>query len=465
MRTRTPPLSASLTRRIAPAASASLCKPFCKALLALVRPLVFALLAFFVPPPRLARSDFALANSGEVAAVALANDAAIDDAGWIVIPFGDSRHSGKEGRIANAAERTPQQIEAERAGVIQRLDRESALALVNDYKSTWARIKRAIVGLPVFKGHPDAKRFEKIFPDKTPRGTISDMEVRETGLALKPVLTEQGAADVDAGWNKPSPYWLLREVGEEAGRKVLAPFKLLSLGLVPRGNIEGLSLVNAAESETDSTIMNEKLRKFLASIGLSGVTAPAKAADASADETALANALDTAATAVAALKSEKEAADQKVATLTADKAKLEGEKTALANAAETANGKATAAEEAAKAVRIAAAKRVVAVAVKAGKISAADSAAQETALANAADFEAEAAKLDALKPKLRTESQLGALGKDGKEQQGRTQQAIALVNAHMDSAKCDYDTAFEAVSKDPKNAALFGAMKKAETKS
>lgn len=406
----------------------------------------------------------ALANAAEESAVsALTNAGEIGGDGWIVIPFGDSLHSGKEGRHANLADRTPAQIEAERTGVIQRFTREDALALVNDYKSGWlGRIKRAFVGLPVFKGHPDAARFAKVFPDKTPRGTIADMEVRDTGLALKPVLTEQGAEDVEGGWNQPSPYWLLRQTGEEAGRKVLAPFKLLSLGLVPRGNIAGLSLVNSAEPPaTPSPIMNEKLKKFLASIGLSGVTAPAE----TADDTALANGLDSAATAIATLKADKAKADDQIATLTAQVTALTGEKTALANAHETAlagvNSQLSTLNSQLAATRTAAAKRLVAAAVKAGKLSAALAPAQETALANAAEFEAEAAKLDALKPALRTASQLGDLGATGKEQLGRTRQVHALVNAHMEAAGCDYDAAFTAIRSDPKHAPLFAAMKRA----
>lgn len=416
---------------------------------------LFNALGFAVGPRGFAPGPvWALANEGDPthqARISALANGAMDDAGWFVIPYGDSRHSGKEGRIGSERERTPEQIEAERSGVIQRLTREDAVALVNDFKSTWTRIKRAVVGLPVYKGHPDAKRFEKRFPDKTPRGTIADMEAREEGLAIRPVLTGQGADDVDAGWNQPSPYWLLRPTGEEdeGGRPVLAPFKLLSLGLVPRGNIEGLSLVNAAEPEP--TIMKDKLRKFLQSIGLSGVIIPAE----DADETALANSLDSAETVIAALKTEHAARQTQIDTLTADKTRLESEKVALANSAESA-------ESTLKTVRAAAAKLVVAGAVKAGKISAADATKQETALANSADFEGDAAKIDALAPKLRTSSVLGNLGQTGKEAQSRQTQILALVNAHMEETKSDYTAAYQAVAANPQHAALFGAQKKAE---
>jgi hypothetical protein len=439
---------------------ASPCKPFCKAPGIRVALVGLAMAGFLAPLLRLKRSEFALANSPGAASehyLGLANDVTIGADGWVVIPYGDSRHSGKEGRIGGEAERTPEQIEAEQSGVVQRFSREDAVALVNDFKSTWGRLKRAVVGLPVFKGHPDAPRFAARFPDKVPRGTIADMEARADGLALRPVLTEQGAADVEAGHKFVSPYWLGRHVGDEAGRKIIAPFKLFSLGLVPRGNIPDLSLVNAADAPCDSVTMKETLRKFLASIGLSGVTTPPE----NADETALANSLDTAATAINTLKTEKQKAGEDLAAAQARVTALEGEKLALANSVETEKTRATAAETSLKVVRTTAAKRVVGAAVKAGKISAADSTAQETALTNAADFEAEAARIDALKPALRTATQLGDLGRQGKEQQGRSQQALALVNSYMEGNGCDYDTAFNAVQADPKHAALFSGMKRA----
>jgi hypothetical protein len=441
------PFAATLTRVLNLSALAMPCNGVCNALQLGIKP---------------HSSVYGLANAAdsapEVGIAGLTNAGSIDDSGWVIVPYGDSSHSGKEGRIAAGSTRTQEQIEAETSGVIQRFTREDAIGLVNDYKSTWARLKRAVVGLPVFKGHPDAVRFAKQFPDKTPSGTIADMEVRDEGLALRPVLTEQGAADVDAGWKFVSPYWLGRHVGDEGGRKIIAPFKLLSLGLVPRGNIPDLSLVNSEDPDSTDTTMNKHLLKVLIALGL--IT------EATATDTALANsATEALPGAVEKLQADKAAAEQAVTTLTAQKTALEGEKVALANSAEQLTTRATSAETTLKNFRAAAAKHRVGLALKAGKISAAEAAAQETALANAADFDVEAGKLEALPSKLRTESQLGNLGASGKEQQGRTQQVVGLVNAHMDAHACDYDTAFAAVKADPKHAAIFSAMKKPEAKS
>ena len=56
-----------------------------------------------------------MAQPEDIAVAGLANGAQIDEQGWIVIPFGDSAHSGQEGRVANLSERTQAQIEAARA--------------------------------------------------------------------------------------------------------------------------------------------------------------------------------------------------------------------------------------------------------------------------------------------------------------------------------------------------------------
>jgi hypothetical protein len=119
-------------------------------------------------------------------AIACANGAALGTDGWALIPFGDTRHSGREGRGDVASARV-NAGEKERP-LIQRFDRAAALAILNDFKAAWGSFKRAVVGLPIFKGHPDASRFEQQYPDKTPRGTIADMEVTDQGLRIRPVL-------------------------------------------------------------------------------------------------------------------------------------------------------------------------------------------------------------------------------------------------------------------------------------
>ena len=419
-------------------------------------------------PTGLPIAYFANAEESESAQLlGLANELTIEADGWAIIPFGDSAHSGRDGRmLANAAEK-PQPV-------IQRFDRAAAEAVVGDFKSTWSRIKRAVVGLPIFKGHPDAPRFAARFPDRMPRGTIADMEVRDRGLAIKPVLTGEGAAEVEAGWSAFSPYWPSRLVGEENGTRIFSTFKLISIGLLPPGreNIAGLSLANAVEPDSDpaSVTMKDKLKKFLQSIG---VSTPDQA-----DETALANGLDSASTAIESLKTDKAAAETKLVTLTAQLSTLGAERdtaVALANAKAgeitiLANAKETA-ETALKAERTARAKLVVLDAVKTGRVVAAELEAETLALANAADFAAAATALETRAPKLHTQSALGRLAAEGNNGKSRTEQVIHLVNERMESDPAikslplsqRYDAAFSAVEADPQNAALFAAMQKPGT--
>jgi hypothetical protein len=409
----------------------------------------------------------ALANAADAASpqfFGAANEISVDADGWAVIPFGDSGHSGKDSmKLANGAEKV--------APVLQRFDRTAAEELVADFKSAWSRLKRAVVGLPIFKGHPDAPRWAARFPDKSPRGTIADMEVRSAGLAVKPVLTEQGATEVGAGWSAFSPFWNCRLRGEENGVRIFSPCKLFSIGLLPPGreNIPGLSLANAAEPPE---AMNPHLIRLLAAMGIQ------LAADAN-DDTAKSgvdqaltrfSAANAAETQLVTIQAEKTALEGQLTAASAAKTALEGEKTSLANAKTGLETQLATANTTLKTERTARARLIVGAAVQAGRIQAAQHDAQVTALANATDFDTEAQRIQALQPRLKTGSALANLGREGNDARDRQTQVIALVNARMEEPDMKsmpqhqrYDAAFAAVQKDPKHAALFAAMKKPDS--
>lgn len=375
--------------------------------------------------------------------IGLANAFAIDADGWATIPFGDSHHNAQDGRAA-AGSAVP---EALRGGVIQRFDRAAAEAIVADFRSLWGRVKRAVMGLPVFRGHPDAPRFANIFPDKSPRGTISDMEVTDQGLRIRPVLTGVGVAEVESGLSDFSPYWDLRftnAADPETGLPVYSPFRLHSIGLVKRGNIPGLSLINA-----DLLQMKNWLIQLLAALG---ITVPADTADDAFGpflETALDKIKSTAATAT----QEKADAEAKLATANASIATLTSQLTA-------ANTKATTAEANARTEREARAGLVVDAAVATGRVAAAERAVRIATLANAADFATEAAAIGSLKPTLKTQSALGSLSQEGHAQQERQAKLLSLVNAHMTNTGDDYDKAFTSVASTEAGKALLAGMKK-----
>jgi len=383
--------------------------------------------------------------------------------GWALIPYGDTHHDAKDGRGA-ANSKQPEEL---RRGIIQRFTRPAAEAIERDFRGRgWiGRIKRAFVGLPVFKGHPDAPAFAQFFPDKAARGAIGDMQVTEQGLRIRPVLTEQGASDVEGGWAQFSPYWDLRETQDRAnGLPVYEPFRLHSIGLVRRGNMPGLSLVNADFSDA----MKSLLIKILAALGVSMPPETADDAAASFVEQALAKiqGMQPKAEAEAELataNAAKAELEQKVTALTADlaaanakAATLEGEKLTLANAK-------NAAEESAKAERRERAALLVGAAVADGRVKAADREAKILALANASDFTAEAAALAKLPPQLKTTSRTDSLTQGGREQQDRQGKLLSLVNARMEKHGEDYTTAFQAVEKTDEGKALVAAMKKPDT--
>jgi hypothetical protein len=425
-----------------------------------------------------------LANEAEDGASLLGNagELTLDAEGWAEIPYADSVHTGTDARdtrqLANVAERP-------RKKVIQRMDRQAAEAMLADFKSPLMRFKRFVVGLPIFKGHPDAPAFARRFPDKMPRGQVSEMEVGEKGLRFRPVLNEDGASLVTKeGWSAFSPLWRapVRETLPD-GTLICAPDKLVSIGLLPPGkeNISGLSLANAAEDETENqnSAMNKRLQKFLASIGLSGVTAPAD----NADDAQFANALDSAETAITKLKDEHKALTDQLTLANAAEIEIEvsgakqkvkvpaavaalpkqlSEATVLANSRETEINtlKTNLTNE-----RNARAKLVVLGAIAAGRVSASELDSRTLTLANAADFDAAAAEIEKLPTKLNTQSVLAGLGQRGNQQLSAGEQVRLLVNAKMEEPAFKampegerYREAWKTVEADAKHSALFANM-------
>ncbi len=411
-----------------------------------------------------------LANEGEVPPASteilgLINALELDADGWALIPYGESKHSGREARteleLTNAADRAL----ADRAknGVIQRFTREDAEQIVASRRGLWARIKHAIVGLPIFKGHPDAPNYAKRFPDKGERGGVGDMEVTDRGLRFRPVLNEKGASDVDAGWSDFSPYWVTRQVAERDGVPIVAPFRLKSIGLVPNGNIPGLSLVNGRELLSDapsdeSKTMNPYLIRLLAAMGVTLAPDAKDDAAKSAVDQALPKfeAANAAATELPTVKAALKTAETKVTA-------LEGEKLELVNVKTTLEGKVTAAETKFTAERKARAGEVVDAAITAGRLQAAKRDTQLLELVNAADFDTAANAVLAREQRLKTKSGLGELKQKSAEVQSRQETVLELVNAAMEEtdikalpAEERYDAAFKRVEK--KNPSLFAQM-------
>lgn len=225
---------------------------------------------------RVSGSWSALANDrpeAGLALVGLSNElGVVGGDGWALIPYG--QHPNERG--------------------LQPFGKAEAERMVGYFKNTWASIKRAFVGMPVYRGHPDmaktvraelarekdaAKRaslqalintIERRYPDKTVYGTITDLEAREAGLALRVVLTDEGAALVnEGGLGCFSPHWLcLAGAPSPDGRPTQIPEYLVSIGLTDRPNIPGTSLVNdQPEADVLSPAMKKHVLQLLAALG------------------------------------------------------------------------------------------------------------------------------------------------------------------------------------------------------
>lgn len=160
--------------------------------------------------------------------IGLGNEiSAIDEDGWAKVPFGDHPYDtgGQKG--------------------LQRFDKAAAEEMVGYFKNVWNRLKRAISGLSVFRGHPDHPAFANVHKDKTTYGTVADMKVGDDGLYIRPILTPEGVALVNSGLKYFSPHWLAKTVGGPADRPIFSPVFLKSIGLTDRPNIGGTSLVNS----------------------------------------------------------------------------------------------------------------------------------------------------------------------------------------------------------------------------
>jgi hypothetical protein len=113
--------------------------------------------------------------------VSFINEIAIGGDGWAQLaPFGDYPGEALVTETGGRIAKFP---------AIQRLDRAAALGMVARFKSPWQRVKRYFTGCPIFAGHPDVPAFASDYPDKSPKGMIVDLQVRDDGLFCKPVFT------------------------------------------------------------------------------------------------------------------------------------------------------------------------------------------------------------------------------------------------------------------------------------
>lgn len=396
--------------------------------------------------------------------VGLENEFSLGSDGWLKIaPYGRSvKERMARGRDGRAEHQTFEQV----------LDKPAAEEMCRKFNSLWGRVKRFVVGVPIYRNHPDlTKRSpETIVPtvglanSASPCGMFAALEAREDGFYGRPIVSEEGRQAIERdGLKWISPFWFCNTVGEKNGIKIVKPFELISAGLVRFPNIPGgEALANSRTLTTDGTdnadnenkIMNKD--KLVAALAKLGIVALANDADEKiiaaieavgpklAGVTALENEKSTLTTAKATVetaltteKTARTAAESKVTELTTA---LANERTALANE------------------RKARIDMVVDGALISGKITAAERAGWITRLETGFEAGVTALANEAVKVKVTSITRdAGDRKGEGATQTEASRKVTALANERMTKTGADWKTAWLEIKEE--NPALFEAMK------
>jgi hypothetical protein len=317
----------------------------------------------------------------------LANEAVLDQDGWALIaPFGE--HPKMRYVKKNGSQR--------REHFIQVLDHQSADQILSRENSLLRRIRRAVVGIPVYKGHPDLGDYS---PEAATGGGKKEIigaidKLRKTGRGLEAhfVLTPSGADAVEReGCKYPSALWYVHPMGRRGEAVLARPFKLLSAGLTAHPNISGVeSLANArhAGPKPEPTPTQEPDMKLIAGWLLAnGATL------ANADSPSESEVLAALQKLHASAAGEAEALGNENFTLTGENADLKARLSSLQSNAATLENENGALKAQAAANRTGRATALVDLAIARGKLAVSERPSRVLSLENSADFEREAAAL------------------------------------------------------------------------
>lgn len=314
-------------------------------------------------------------------------------------------------------------------GFIQRVDAVAANNLKRNCNRVWSRIKNTFGNAcPVYYEHPDGEDFKEIpsDPDKTPYGKVRSLEILKDGIYAN-IEWLAGFEELPRHL-QISPRWNADMIGDKIGR----PARLISLGLTRNPNIKDTSFVNS--TQTKEAYMDKEI---LALLGYSEEECQKiidKTEDAPADVfERIKNALKEWSASVSKIEAaQTEAAEAKTA--------LENSRAEF------------------KAEREARAKLIVANAVKSGKITQAQSDATAEILANSADFDAEAKKLEEQKPAVKTSPLTDGIEAGEKKKisdANKAREEIAKLVAGKQTSGMGYQEAWNAVKAENKE--LFEA--------
>lgn len=200
------------------------------------------------------------------------DNAALDEDGWALIaPFGEHP---KERLYREAGQTKTQRY-------LQVLDNDSADQLMSEEHGLFRRLRRAVVGIPVFKGHGDLNDVDpKAIGNETRKiklGVVDKIRKTAAGIEAHFALDNDGAEAVAGGWKLPSALWMVKPCGTDADGTIRCrPFKLISVALTQWPNIKNVQALDNAtppvpESEnkqTQTTMLREQIIGALIGKGL-----------------------------------------------------------------------------------------------------------------------------------------------------------------------------------------------------
>lgn len=195
------------------------------------------------------RHVFQFANEASDSRCEIVNAAAaVGDDGWAQIaPFGD--FPGMVTEVLPGGGTKGQPVPA-----IQRMDKAAAEAMVAAFNRPWSRVTRWLRGLPIFSGHPDFPGTGNRYPDKSQKGVIASLQVRNDGLYALPVFNAEGQSLIDS---QPglgfSARWTAEPVETVNGVRILRPTQLISAGLTTNPNLP-VQLINEAPMDLKALI-------------------------------------------------------------------------------------------------------------------------------------------------------------------------------------------------------------------
>lgn len=345
---------------------------------------------------------------------------------------------------------------------VQRFTREQADVMVSNFNSLLGKLGRLFGGLPVYIGHPDDPAFSNQHTDAKSYAWIMGMEARDEGLALIPKWSKPGEEIIsNAHYKWFSPRWACREIARENGKAVLAPIRLISVGLTNMPQIAGIpplaneeladGMVPPAQPEEKPM---ELLKRLLAALGMAETATEedlvAKVTQMNAALAKLVQSIDSRWKAEDAVRMacSNVAVEDQLAQVFAG-----------ADAATTAANEARAALEtergALAAERAARRELIVSNAIASGIITPAQ---KDQWLADlASNFEGKSVELSNMKPVVHVTAVTGGLGSRKPELAATRDKVLTLVNTRMSEKGEDYETAFASVRKE--HAALFDTMK------